>query len=309
MPFVVPAAHLFGPPFLRLYAMKMRLCLFALAQDLDRGRLGEALRGDGAGWWLSTGTIRAMIGPVGANDARAITRATMELKLDGAFDAIQMDRSGRGLSFLLTDGLSSRPYLARYALLDIAQIRQAKTLLELMLMLQIAQVGRMRAPQFHLACADLSQRLRKGAPIDAGWIRRACLPTAQRFMTDKTWATPHARGLMDLSDRIEVLHAHAPSAARRAEFGTRYPFTLTDSLDAILADESVQAVAVLTPPAVMPTSLWPAPGRASMCWWKSRSTSPPPGPRRWSRGAAPPGCGWAWCCSTASVPPECAPPN
>lgn len=188
MPFVVPTEHLFGPPFLPLYAMKMRLCLFALAQDLDRGRLGEALRSGGAGWWISTGAIRSMIGPASANDARAITRATMEIKLDSAFDAIQMDRSGRGLSFLLTDGLSSMPYLARYALLDIAQIRHARTMLELMLMLQIAQVGRMRAPQFRLACDDLSRRLRKGQAIDSGWIRRTCLPTAQRFTTDRTWA-------------------------------------------------------------------------------------------------------------------------
>lgn len=187
MPFVVPTEYLFGPPFLRLYAMKMRLCLFALAQDMDRGRLGEALRNDGAGWWISTGTIRTMIGPAVANDARAITRATMELKLDNAFDAIQMDRSGRGLSFLLTDDLSNMPYLARYALLDIVQIRQAKTMLELMMMLQIAQVGRMRAPQFRLACDDLSRRLRKGTAIDAGWIRRTYLPTVQQFTTDKKW--------------------------------------------------------------------------------------------------------------------------
>lgn len=59
--------------------------------------------------------------------------------------------------------------------------------------------------------------------------------------------TPHARGLMDLSDRIEVLHAFAPSAARRADFGARYPFPLTDSLDKILADDRVEAVAVFTP--------------------------------------------------------------
>lgn len=59
--------------------------------------------------------------------------------------------------------------------------------------------------------------------------------------------TPHARGLLDLSDRIEVLHAHAPSANRRARFADRFPFPVTDSLDAILADDRVQAVAVFTP--------------------------------------------------------------
>jgi predicted dehydrogenase len=59
--------------------------------------------------------------------------------------------------------------------------------------------------------------------------------------------TPHARGLVDLEDRIQVLHAFAPSAARRADFSARFPFPLADSLDTILADDRVQAVAVFTP--------------------------------------------------------------
>ena len=59
--------------------------------------------------------------------------------------------------------------------------------------------------------------------------------------------TPHARGLTDLSDRIEVLHAFAPSAARRDAFAERFPFPVTDSLDRILGDERVEAVAVFSP--------------------------------------------------------------
>ena len=59
--------------------------------------------------------------------------------------------------------------------------------------------------------------------------------------------TPHAKGLMDLRDKIEVLHAFAPSAARRADFAARFPFPTTGSLDEILADDRVQAVAVFTP--------------------------------------------------------------
>lgn len=59
--------------------------------------------------------------------------------------------------------------------------------------------------------------------------------------------TPHARGLMDLADQIEVVHAYAPSAERRAAFGARFPFPLADSLDVVLADKSVEAVAVFTP--------------------------------------------------------------
>lgn len=59
--------------------------------------------------------------------------------------------------------------------------------------------------------------------------------------------TPHARGLMDLSDRIEVLHAFAPSSARRDAFAARFPFPTCDSLDTILTDARVQAVAVFSP--------------------------------------------------------------
>jgi UDP-N-acetyl-2-amino-2-deoxyglucuronate dehydrogenase len=59
--------------------------------------------------------------------------------------------------------------------------------------------------------------------------------------------TPHARGLMDLADTVEVVHAYSPSEARRRTFGERFPFPLTDSLDTILEDDGVEAVAVFTP--------------------------------------------------------------
>ncbi len=59
--------------------------------------------------------------------------------------------------------------------------------------------------------------------------------------------TPHARGLVDLDGEIEVVHAFSPSAARRASFAERFPFPLTDRLETILGDDSVEAVLVLTP--------------------------------------------------------------
>jgi len=59
--------------------------------------------------------------------------------------------------------------------------------------------------------------------------------------------TPHARGLLDLADRVEVLHAFTPSPARRKDFAARFPFPLADSLDTILNDDRVEAVAVFTP--------------------------------------------------------------
>ena len=60
--------------------------------------------------------------------------------------------------------------------------------------------------------------------------------------------TPHAKSLLDLRGRAEVACAFSPSAARRAKFASQFKFDLCDRLEAILADHSVQAVAVLTPP-------------------------------------------------------------
>lgn len=59
--------------------------------------------------------------------------------------------------------------------------------------------------------------------------------------------TPHARGLMDLKDSMEVLHAYSPSAGRRKTFAERFAFPLCDSLEAMLADKAVDAVLVLSP--------------------------------------------------------------
>lgn len=59
--------------------------------------------------------------------------------------------------------------------------------------------------------------------------------------------TPHARGLVDLADKVEVVHAFSPSEARRNAFAARFPFPACDSIDTILNDDSVEAVAVFTP--------------------------------------------------------------
>ncbi len=59
--------------------------------------------------------------------------------------------------------------------------------------------------------------------------------------------TPHARGLMDLADTVEVAAAYSPSQARRQAFGEHFPFPLVDSLEAIFDDAGIEAVAVLTP--------------------------------------------------------------
>ena len=59
--------------------------------------------------------------------------------------------------------------------------------------------------------------------------------------------TPHAKGLLDLKDRVEVVHAFSPSAKRREAFAARFPFPLHDRLETILDDRTVDAVAILTP--------------------------------------------------------------
>ena len=59
--------------------------------------------------------------------------------------------------------------------------------------------------------------------------------------------TPHARGMMDLADELEVVQAFSPSEARRKAFAEKFPFPTCDSLDTILNDGSIDAVAVFTP--------------------------------------------------------------
>jgi UDP-N-acetyl-2-amino-2-deoxyglucuronate dehydrogenase len=61
-------------------------------------------------------------------------------------------------------------------------------------------------------------------------------------------AGPHALSLRDLADRVEVAAAFSPTAQRRADFAARFPLPPADNLDAVLADRTIEAVAILTPP-------------------------------------------------------------
>jgi UDP-N-acetyl-2-amino-2-deoxyglucuronate dehydrogenase len=63
--------------------------------------------------------------------------------------------------------------------------------------------------------------------------------------------TPHARSLADLQGegRIEVAAAWSRSEQRRASFAGRFPdLPVTGDLESILADRSIEAVLLLTPP-------------------------------------------------------------
>jgi UDP-N-acetyl-2-amino-2-deoxyglucuronate dehydrogenase len=59
---------------------------------------------------------------------------------------------------------------------------------------------------------------------------------------------PHAKSLLDLAERVEVAAAFSPTEVRRAAFAKTFPFSVSGDLDAIFADRSIDAVAILTPP-------------------------------------------------------------
>jgi len=61
-------------------------------------------------------------------------------------------------------------------------------------------------------------------------------------------SAPHARSLQDLKERVAVKAAFSPSAARRKAFAEAYGFPVTDNVDAIFSDASIDAVLLLTPP-------------------------------------------------------------
>ena len=60
--------------------------------------------------------------------------------------------------------------------------------------------------------------------------------------------TPHAKSLLELSDRIRVAYAFSRSQERREAFNALFPFPTTGDIDAVLNDPEVDAVFVLTPP-------------------------------------------------------------
>ena len=61
-------------------------------------------------------------------------------------------------------------------------------------------------------------------------------------------ALPHAKSLLDLSERAEVRHAVSRSKERTEAFAAQFPFPVSNDIDAALADDGVRAVIVLTPP-------------------------------------------------------------
>ena len=58
---------------------------------------------------------------------------------------------------------------------------------------------------------------------------------------------PHAKAILDLSDRARVVHAVAPSIDRRRLVEEQYGFPTTGDMAAAIADPRVDAVMILTP--------------------------------------------------------------
>lgn len=60
---------------------------------------------------------------------------------------------------------------------------------------------------------------------------------------------PHLQSLRELSERVEIAACYAPSEERREAFGRDNPdLSITDSLERVLADQSIRSVLLLTPP-------------------------------------------------------------
>jgi UDP-N-acetyl-2-amino-2-deoxyglucuronate dehydrogenase len=59
---------------------------------------------------------------------------------------------------------------------------------------------------------------------------------------------PHAKGLQDLSDQIDLVKAFSPSAERRSGFAKAYGFPTCARIEDIIEDPSLDAVMLLTPP-------------------------------------------------------------
>lgn len=59
---------------------------------------------------------------------------------------------------------------------------------------------------------------------------------------------PHAKSLLDLKDRVEVVAAASRSQERIRAFAGRFPFPVTTDIEGVLATRDVDAVWILTPP-------------------------------------------------------------
>src|SRR5437870_3352198 len=110
-----------------------------------------------------------------------------------------------------------------------------------------ASPGRPRMPTCS-SCCSIGRRTRPCAGRSSPTTLRSFMAFRVGLIGLGMAVTPHAKSLLDLSDRVEVAYAYSPSAERRAKFKQSFPFPQTARLEDILEDRSVNAVLVLTPP-------------------------------------------------------------
>jgi predicted dehydrogenase len=60
-------------------------------------------------------------------------------------------------------------------------------------------------------------------------------------------ALPHAKSLVDLKDKVDVIWAASRTKERTDEFSRSFPFPVTNTIDAAITDPAVNMVLVLTP--------------------------------------------------------------
>jgi len=113
---------------------------------------------------------------------------------------------------------------------------------------------------------------------------------------------PHAKSLIELSDRVEVAYAFSPSPARRAKFAETFAFPQCQSMEAVLMTlDRCGCRAHAGEHAPRPREAL-APWPENTCWSRSRSRLPPPGLRKWLPIAAPPASRSVSSCSIATSP-------
>lgn len=61
-------------------------------------------------------------------------------------------------------------------------------------------------------------------------------------------STPHAKSLLDLQDRVDVVAAYSPTETRRKAFSELWGLPVVSDLEPIFTDETIDALMVLTPP-------------------------------------------------------------
>ena len=59
---------------------------------------------------------------------------------------------------------------------------------------------------------------------------------------------PHLKSLEELAARVEIARCYTPSEARRQAFAASHPYPLAATLDEVLADPTIEALLLLTPP-------------------------------------------------------------